>query len=63
VCRDITSAPLQEERHEGLEGNQHQAPALAILVGALVLARTAASSKFSDEIPGAARKKILETLR
>ena len=37
--------------------------ALATMVGALVLARSAASPKFRDEILGAARKKMLETLR
>ena len=37
--------------------------ALATLVGALVLARTAASPTLRDEILGAARRKMLETLR
>jgi TetR/AcrR family transcriptional regulator, transcriptional repressor for nem operon len=50
--------------HQGKTSSREDAvQALATMVGALVLARTAASPKFRDEILGAARKKMLETLR
>ena len=50
--------------HQGEASSRADAvEALATMVGALVLARTAASPKFRDEILGAARKKMLETLR
>lgn len=50
--------------HQGEASSREDAvQALATMVGALVLARTAASPKFRDEILGAARKKMLETLR
>ena len=49
--------------HQGAASSRADAvQALATMVGALVLARTAASAKFRDEILGAARKKMLETL-
>jgi TetR/AcrR family transcriptional regulator, transcriptional repressor for nem operon len=48
--------------HQGEASSRADAvEALATMVGALVLARTAASPKFRDEILGAARKKMLET--
>jgi TetR/AcrR family transcriptional regulator, transcriptional repressor for nem operon len=50
--------------HQGEASSREDAiQALAAMVGALVLARTAASPKFRDEILGATRKKLLETLR
>ena len=50
--------------HQGDASNREDAlQALATMVGALVLARTATTPKLRDEILGAARKKMFETLR
>lgn len=43
------------------EGREEAIQALATMVGALVLARTAATPKLRDEILGAARNRVLET--
>ena len=50
------------DRHGEPACRENAIQALSTIVGALVLARTAASPKFRDEILGAARKKMLETL-
>ncbi len=50
--------------HKGEAPRREEAiQALATMVGALVLARTAASSRLRDEILGAARNKLLEAPR
>ena len=50
--------------HQGETSSRDEAvQVLATMVGALVLARTAASQNFRDEILGAVKKKMLETLR
>jgi TetR/AcrR family transcriptional regulator, transcriptional repressor for nem operon len=50
--------------HHGEDSSRDDAiQVLAAMVGALVLARTASSPKFRDEILGATRKKLLETPR
>lgn len=50
------------DRHGEPASRENAIQALSTIVGALVLARTAASPKFRDEILGAARKKMLEAL-
>ena len=50
--------------HKGeAPGREDAIEALATMVGALVLARTAATSQLRDEILGAARNKLLEAPR
>ena len=58
---DAVAASLD---HQGEASSREDAlQAFATLVGALVLARTAATPKLRDEILGAARRKLLATLR
>ncbi len=58
---DAIAATLDDQ--DEASSRQDAIYALATMVGALVLARSAASPKFRDEILSAARKKLLETPR
>jgi hypothetical protein len=61
--RSIESVAARLGQAGEAPGRDEAIQALATMVGALVLARTAATPRLRDEILGAARNKLLEAPR